>query len=111
MMLRIYGLNVRSRPAAIALAATALAVGAVFVAFGIVLLIGLAAVGTVVGTGVLLVRSLTGRGGGQRHAPRQAAELDPSLEVFPTQSGARPPHDPARLEGAGSHAHKRPQTE
>lgn len=108
IMLRVYGLTVRSRPAAIALAATALAVGAVFVAFGIVLLVGLAAVGAVVGASVLLFRSLTGRGSGRLHAPRHDAELDPSLEVFPSQSAAQPPHDPARLEGAGSQAHKPP---
>jgi hypothetical protein len=95
-MIRIYGLNVRSRPAAIALAAAALAVGAAFVAFGIFLLIGLAAVGTVVSAGVLAFRALTGH----VRPPPPPRELDPSLEVFP------PPHNPARVKGAGSQADK-----
>jgi hypothetical protein len=83
MMIRVYGLDVRSRPAAIALAAVALAAGAVFVAFGIVLLLGLAVVGTVVGAGMLLVRSLTRGGRGRLERPSADRELDPRLEVFP----------------------------
>jgi hypothetical protein len=107
IVIRIYSLNLRSRPAAIALAAAALAVGAVFVAFGIFLLIGLAAVGTVVGAGVLLFRSLTGRGTGRLHRPSADLELDPSLEVFPADTAARqPPHNPARVKGAGCQADK-----
>ena len=90
MMIRIYGLEVRSRPAAIALAAAAVAVGAVFVAFGIVLLLGLAAVGTVLGAGVLAFRGLTGRGAGRVH-PRRQVDLDPTLEVFPTDVAASNP--------------------
>jgi hypothetical protein len=85
-MLRIYGINVRNRPAAIAVAAVALAVGAVLVAFGIVLLLGLAAVGTAIGTGVLLYRALTGRSGDRLRSPERPSGLDPSLEVFPTKT-------------------------
>jgi hypothetical protein len=93
MMIRIYGVNVRSRPAAIALAAAALALGAVLLAFGVILLIGVAAVGTVVGGGVLLYRSLTGRTGS--HLPHgRDPELDPSLEVFADHRTARPLPDP-----------------
>ncbi|MFN2564365.1 MAG: hypothetical protein ABR499_05055 [Gemmatimonadaceae bacterium] len=91
MMIRIYGLNAPSRPAAIALAAAALAVGAVFVAFGIVLLLGVAAIGTVVGAGVVVFRRLTGRGSVRIPAARFDTELDPSLEVFPEQSGPQAP--------------------
>ena len=40
MIVRLYGFNVRNRPAAIALAAVALSLGAVLLAFGIVLLLG-----------------------------------------------------------------------
>ncbi|MDQ3995946.1 MAG: hypothetical protein M3303_02895 [Gemmatimonadota bacterium] len=90
MMIRIYGLGVRSRPAAIALAAAAVAVGAVFLAFGIVLLLGLAAVGTVLGAGVLVFRTLTGRGADRLH-PRREVDLDPTLEVFPTDVAAPAP--------------------
>jgi hypothetical protein len=106
MLIRMYSLDVKSRAARIALAAAALAVGAVFVAFGIFLLLGLAAVGIVVGAGVLLFRRLTGRSPAFIQAPRVDAELDPSLEVFPTQSVEPPPHGPARLRGAGSQAHE-----
>jgi hypothetical protein len=98
MMIRIYGLSVRSRPAAIALAAAALAVGAVFVAFGIFLLLGLAAVGTVVGAGVLAFRALTGRGAGHLPSPPTDLDLDPSREVFPVDTAAEPP--PHKLTGS-----------
>jgi hypothetical protein len=90
-VIRIYSLNTRSRPARIALAVAALAVGAVFVAFGVFLMLGLAAVGTVVGAGVLLFRVLTGRTSRRIHAPPIDPELDPSLEVFPEPSAAEPP--------------------
>src|SRR5688500_4878276 len=104
MMIRIYGFGVRSRPAAIALAAAALAVGAVVVAFGIVRLLGLAAGGTIAGAGVLAVRALTGRRGARLRPPQPELDLDPSLEVFPADRP--PPHNPARLEGTGPQAHK-----
>jgi hypothetical protein len=90
-MLRIYGISTRNRPAAIALGALALGVGAIFLAFGIVLLLGLAAVGTLVGAGVVLYRAVTGRRVDRLRPP--PTELDPSLEVFPAE---RPPH---KLEG------------
>jgi hypothetical protein len=90
-VIRIYSLNARSRPAAIALAAAAIAVGAVFVAFGVFLLLGLAAVGTVVGAGVLLFRALTGRTPRRIHVPPIDPELDPTLEVFPTQPPTQAP--------------------
>jgi hypothetical protein len=93
MIVRIHNISVRSRPAAIALAAAALAGGAVFIAFGIVLLLGLAAIGSAVGAGVLLVRALTGRRGGRLHgAPH--LELDPALEVFPIDQEAPTPLPP-----------------
>jgi hypothetical protein len=105
MMIHVHGLSVRSRPAAIALAAAALAVGAVFVAFGIFLLLGLAVVGAVVGAGVIAFRALTGRGIGRLRPVPTELDLDPSLQVFPVESAAQqPPHDPARGEGAGSPA-------
>ncbi len=90
MIVRIHGMGVRGRGAAIALAAVALGVGAVLLAFGIVLLVALAAVGTAVGAGVLLVRALTGRGARRLHARRADPRLDPRLEVFPTDRAAPP---------------------
>jgi hypothetical protein len=89
-MIRIYSLDVKSRAARIALAVAALAVGAVFVAFGIFLLLGLAAVGTLVGAAVLVFRRLTGRRPSVIEMGRLNAELDPSLEVFPERSAAQP---------------------
>jgi hypothetical protein len=112
MMIRVYGLSVRSRPAALALAAAALAVGAVFVAFGIFLLLGLAALGTVVGAGVLAFRALTGRRGGRLRSPQPDLNLDPALEVFPSESTSQPPpHNSARLGSARSQAHKPPRSQ
>jgi hypothetical protein len=98
MIVRLYGFNVRNRPAGIALAAVALSLGLVFVAFGIVLLLGVAAVGAVVGAAVVLVRSLTGRGSARPGRPRPDRELDPALEVFPVDHAAAKPlpnHTPA----------------
>jgi hypothetical protein len=97
MIVRAYGFNVRNRPATIALAAVALSLGAVFLAFGIVLLLGLAAVGAVIGTGAFLVRSLTRRRFGPVSGSRADHELDPALEVFPVdQAASKPllPHEP-----------------
>lgn len=91
-MLRIYRINVRSRPAAMALAAAALAVGAVFIAFGIVLLAALAAVGTAIGAGVVLYRALTGGRRTRLRGSDLPFDLDPSLEVRPAErpAGALP---------------------
>jgi hypothetical protein len=99
MMIRVYRLNVRSGPAAIALAAVALSLGAVSVAFGLLLLLGLAALGTMIGAGVLVFRALTGGGPASLRPSQPEMNLDPSLEVFPAQ---QPPQNPARIEGAGS---------
>src|SRR4051812_13670999 len=75
----------RNRAAKIALIVAALAIGALLVAFALMLLLGIAAAGTLVGAGVLLYRKLTGRG---RRAldssgfSRAELGLDPSREVF-----------------------------
>jgi hypothetical protein len=87
-MLRIYRINIRNRPAAMALAAAALAAGAVFIAFGIVLLAGFAVVGTLISGGVVLYRALTGRSRDRLQGYDQGFDLDPSLEV---RSAERPP--------------------
>lgn len=80
---RSFQITTRNRFGAIALAIAVIALGGVFVIFGLVLLAGLAVVGTVVGAGLMLYRRLTGRwpgnlsrGGASRSA------LDPSREVF-----------------------------
>lgn len=88
MPYRVVKFTVKNRAAAVALGATALVLGGVLLALGITLLVGVAVVGTAVGTGVMLYRRLAGRG-----APRVngAARLDPRLEVF-----AEPPRMDAR---------------
>ena len=55
----------------------------IFLAFGFVLLVGMAAVGLVLGLGAALLRRLTGRSPRQREAVRPGHELDPALEVQP----------------------------
>ena len=83
-MLRIYRINPRNQPAAIALAALALSLGAVLLAFGIVLLLAVTAVGTVVASGVLLYRAVTGRRADGLRARDDTFDLDPSLEIEPS---------------------------
>jgi hypothetical protein len=91
MIVRIQGIDIRNRPGAIALAAVALAAGALLLTFGILLLIGVAAIGTVLGGGIMLFRAITGRRGHRLRTPD--APLDPALEVFvdegPTQPASR----------------------
>lgn len=84
--MRIYGLTVRNGFAAIALAIAALAVGGVFLVFGIALLIAVSIVGLTLGAGVMLYRRLTGRGVLQMDRNAWAARLDPAKEVFPADA-------------------------
>ena len=93
MQIRIYRVGPKNRLATTALIAAALAVGAVLIAFGLMLLLGLAAAGVVIGSGVMIYHRLTGRAPAmQRWQERQM--LDPSLEVFPEQLQT---HDAKRL--------------
>lgn len=92
-MQRMIQVRTTNRFTTIALATAAIAVGGLFLVFGLMLLLGLAAVGTLVGGGVLLFHRLTGRlprflGGG---AP-SGRPLDPALEVHvdPSDTGSRP---------------------
>ena len=71
-----------SRVKTIALAVAALAIGGIFLAFGIALIASLAVVGAVVGAGLALSRVLRGRSLPPRERP-----LDPSMEVFPPATG------------------------
>jgi len=82
MHVRVYRLGTRNRLATIALIAAALAIGAVLVAFGLMLLLSLAAAATVVGAGTVLYYRLTGRRPRLLRAEPHD-KLDPSLEVFP----------------------------
>ena len=71
-----------SRGKTIALAIAAVAVGGVFLAFGIALLATLAVVGTLVATGLAVARLVRGRPA----LPGRGRALDPSMEVFPTSA-------------------------
>ena len=76
-------ITTRSKAGAIALAIAVIALGGIFVVFGLVLLLSLAAVGTVIGAGVMAYHKLTGRW--PRFVRTQSAQrqtLDPSQEVF-----------------------------
>jgi hypothetical protein len=99
VLIRTFGLRVRSRAGALALGLAALAVGGVFLAFGLALLLGLGAIGLALIAAAALYRRLTGRGPLIPRAGRSAAGLDPSMEVFPPDRneqgplGASRPHD------------------
>ena len=82
MHVRVYRLGTRNRAATIALVVAALAIGAVLIAFGLMLLLALAAAATVVGAGTVLYYRLTGRKP-QLLRTEPQEKLDPSQEVFP----------------------------
>lgn len=85
-MQRSVHITTRSKAGAIALAIAVIALGGVFVVFGLVLLLSLAAVGTVIGAGVMAYHKLTGRWPRSLRAqPAQKQTLDPSQEVFPSR--------------------------
>jgi len=108
MLIRLSGSNgpnnmpPRSRAQTLALAAVALAAGALLLAFGLIILAGLAVTGTVVGGGIMLYHRITGRWprslhvttyvgtiGDQRANRGAVPGLDPSREVFPVSREAR----------------------
>ncbi|MGI9078175.1 MAG: hypothetical protein ACR2G6_12740 [Gemmatimonadaceae bacterium] len=75
-------MTVNNRVGAVALGIAALAVGGVFLVFGLALLIAVAVIGIALGGGVLLYRKLMGRGA-RMVTPVRPAGLDPAKEVFP----------------------------
>jgi hypothetical protein len=86
----------RSRAGAIAFAIAVLASGGVFVVFGLVLLLALAAAGTVLGAGIVLYRRLTGRLPRflRPAAPASSRSAELGLEVFPDDTAETPRHRP-----------------
>jgi hypothetical protein len=82
MDFRVYGVPVRSRGGAVALAVGAVVIGGVLLALGLALVAGLAVTATLVGLAVAVARRVTG---GRRAAP-PPRPLDRSLEVFPERS-------------------------
>jgi len=101
---RIYGITVQNRVGAIALGLAALAVGGVFLIFGLALLVALAVVSITLGAGVLLYRRLTGRGSLFMGATARSTRLDPAKEVFPAEgAGAQRSFDTiASQQGVGT---------
>jgi hypothetical protein len=93
----------RSRAGAIVFAIAALAIGGVFVVFGLVLLLALAAAGTVLGAGILLYRRLTGRLPRflRFAAPRTSRSEELGREVFPDGAAETQRHQP-RLPDSGA---------
>lgn len=82
MFAREIRLGTRSKLGAVVLALVLLGVLGVFLTFGLVLLIGLAAAGLVLGLGTALLRRLTGRPApNARVGSRQG--LDPAREISP----------------------------
>lgn len=103
----------RGRLQTYALVAAALAAGALLIAFGLIVLAGLAVTGTVVGGGIALYHRLTGRwprflhvrtsvgpiGSAERGGPAMRG-LDPANEVFPpTRRASRLPDGPDSSSG------------
>ena len=94
-----------SRAKTIGLAVLALAAGAALLAFGLIILAGLAVAGAVVGGGAMLFHRITGRWPkflrvsthvwtiGDQGTGRAVPGLDPSKEVFPTSPDQRLPRD------------------
>ena len=84
-MYRVIRFQARNRAGALALAVAALVLGGVLLAFGLLLLVGIAAVGAAIGAGLVLYHKLTGHVPRALERRRQASGLDPALEVFPTE--------------------------
>ena len=97
-MPRLLLVQPRSRAGAIAFAIAVLAIGGVFIVFGLVLLLALAAAGTVLGAGILLYRRLTGRlPRFLRTAappPSRSRSAEMGLEVFPDDTVESSRHQP-----------------
>lgn len=95
-MPRLLLVQPRSRAGAIAFAIAVLAIGGVFIVFGLVLLLALAAAGTVLGAGILLYRRLTGRLPRflRTAAPPPSRSAEMGLEVFPDDTVESSRHQP-----------------
>lgn len=83
MYVREFRSSVGGRLGALVLGTVLLVVVGVFLAFGFVLLLGLAAAGLLLGIGAALIRRLAGRHPIRRDPVGSRHGLDPSLEVKP----------------------------
>lgn len=88
--MRIVQIRTTNRASALALGIAAVVIGGVFFVFGLMLLLGLAAVGTLVGAGLVLYHRLTGRLPRFLHRRAQrSTSLHPELEVFSAEPRVR----------------------
>ncbi|MGK2934368.1 MAG: hypothetical protein ACSLFE_03885 [Gemmatimonadaceae bacterium] len=83
MYVREFRSSLGGKLGAVVAGAVLLVVVGVFLAFGFVLLLALAAAGLLLGVGTALLRRLTGRGPAPLDAAGPRHGLDPSLEVKP----------------------------
>ena len=90
MYVRQLRAHVGSRVGALVLGAVLLLAALVLLTFGIVLIVGLTAVGLVLGIGAALYRRLTGTPPAAARQPGRFGELDPALEVLPPPRAAAP---------------------
>ena len=87
-------ISTRNRIAAAAVAVVAIAIAGLFVVFGLVLLLILAAAGTLIGAGVMLYHRLTGRWPRFLvRSPRSKEGLNPDREVFPDRQPDHAAHN------------------
>ncbi len=98
-MYRLITFHARNRAGALALAVTAVLLGSVLVAVGLLLFLGLAAAGAAIGIGVLLYHKLTGHIPRALRHRRRASALNPALEVFPTAPSRTDPPGTSRPHG------------
>ncbi len=101
MFARELRVSMGSKLGAVVLGTALLVVVGVFLAFGFVLLLGLAAAGLLLGIGAALFRRLTGQAPAPRGQVRSHNGLDPALEVKAPPAprerqervgGGEPPH-------------------
>lgn len=86
MYVRAFRSSVGGKLGAVVAGTVLLVLVGVFLTFGFVLLLALAAAGLVLGIGGALLRRLTGRAPIGRDALRSRDDLDPALEVKPPLS-------------------------
>jgi hypothetical protein len=79
--MRVYTFSTRNRPIGLLAGFLILGAGLALLVLGVAVLAGIAIVGAVLGTGIILYRMLRGRPVAPLQRPR-TSELDPSLEVF-----------------------------
>lgn len=90
--MRVYSLSFKNRVAATLAILALIGLGAVVVAVGFTMLLGLAAAGTVIGAGVSIYHRIRGRK--PETLQPMSSELDPRLEVFPDRRVLPPGQEP-----------------